>query len=74
MATLYQASQQWASRPADQRFTSLTELNDYTHSVRDNSRAKCVSSRGIQYQVADRREQFVIIEARRADYWTAVQP
>lgn len=48
MSTLMQASQQWSSRPSDQRFVSLTELHDYVSSVRQSSHAKVLSSRAIQ--------------------------
>lgn len=44
---LMQASRQWSSRPADQRFESLTLLHDYVKSVRGNSHAKVLSSRQI---------------------------
>jgi hypothetical protein len=47
MATLMQASHQWATRPADQRFVSLTELNDFVAHEHRSSRAKCVSSRAV---------------------------
>jgi hypothetical protein len=43
--TLMQASRQWASRPDDERFTSLTALNDYCHASRNNSQGIVVSSR-----------------------------
>jgi hypothetical protein len=42
-----QASHQWANRPADERFTSLIDMHDFAVNVREHSRAKCVSSRGI---------------------------
>lgn len=45
-----QASHQWSSRPADQRFVSLTELHDYVSSVRAASIAKGVSSRSLECQ------------------------
>lgn len=44
---LNQASHQWATRPADERFTSLTTLHAHTVNVREHSRAACVSSRSI---------------------------
>lgn len=47
MSTLMQASQQWSSRPADQRFVSLTELDAYVASVRTASHSKVLSSRAI---------------------------
>lgn len=45
MATLMQASHQWATRPDDQRFTSLVELNDFMNAQRKASRPRIVSSR-----------------------------
>lgn len=48
MSTLMQASHQWATRPADQRFTSLFEMQERMTYVRDHSRACAVSSRAIE--------------------------
>lgn len=48
MTTLMQANRQWATRPADERFTSLTELHAYVTAVRQNSNQRAVSSRQIQ--------------------------
>ena len=48
MSTLTQASQQWATRPDDERFCSLTELQSYVNLQRERSRGKVVSSRSIQ--------------------------
>lgn len=45
MATLTQASNQWATRPRDQRFVSLDELATYVRGQREHSRATVVSSR-----------------------------
>lgn len=47
MSTLMQASNQWASRPDDQRFTSLHEMLARMEYVRDHSTARVVSSRRI---------------------------
>ena len=47
MSTIMTASNQWASRPDDQRFTSLTDLNDHLQLQRSNSRAKVVPSRSL---------------------------
>lgn len=44
---LMQASQQWSSRPADQRFVSLLDMQAYLQEVRAQSRATVVSSRDI---------------------------
>jgi hypothetical protein len=48
MAILDQASRQWATRPSDQRFLSLLDLNAHCQHAHTNSKAKVVSSRGIQ--------------------------
>jgi hypothetical protein len=47
MANLTQASRQWASRPDDERFTSLLALRDHCQASRDISRPKVVSSRAL---------------------------
>jgi len=52
MTILTQASNQWASRPADQRFLSLHELGAKVSFDRDRSNAKIVSSRRIEVQPA----------------------
>ena len=48
MTTLTQAHRQWASRPADQRFTSLTELQAFAALSRQTSRSRVVSTREIE--------------------------
>lgn len=54
MSTLMQASRQWSSRPADERFTSLTELRASLLAQRAISRAAVVPSRALTVQpVAD---------------------
>lgn len=45
---LMQANQQWANRPADERFTSLTELRDHCLDVRAHSKAVVLSTRKIE--------------------------
>lgn len=50
MTILTQASRQWATRPADERFTSLTELHNHMVAVQAASKAKVMSSRGITAQ------------------------
>jgi len=50
MTTLTQASRQWASRPADERFLSLTDLRQKVASERDRSISTVVSSRRIEVQ------------------------
>lgn len=49
MATLTQAHQQWATRPDDERFTSLPEMSATLGSLRDRSRIKDVSSRALSF-------------------------
>lgn len=47
---LMHANRQWASRPDDQRFTSLIELQNQVNHERDRSRARVVGSRSITAQ------------------------
>lgn len=42
---LTQASQQWASRPADERYTSLFEMSEHFHQQRRQSKQLTVSNR-----------------------------
>lgn len=48
MTTLMQANRQWMSRPADQRFTSLIDLQRKVRHDRDNSISSVVSTRKIK--------------------------
>jgi hypothetical protein len=48
MTHLIQAHRQWATRPHDQRFTSLTELAAFTHEQQRQSRSSIVSSRRLR--------------------------
>lgn len=50
MAVLSQASHQWASRPADERFCSLTDLHEHNTRNRWNSKQVVVSNRKIEVQ------------------------
>lgn len=50
MTTLTQASRQWASHPADERFLSLTELREKVSGQRQRSISTVVSSRRIEVQ------------------------
>jgi len=52
MSQLMQASRQWASRPADERFLSLTDMHDHFLTVRKQSAGKVVSSRAIECRPA----------------------
>jgi hypothetical protein len=50
MTTLTQASREWASRPADERFLSLTELRQKVAGERERSISTVVSSRRLEVQ------------------------
>ncbi len=47
MTTLTDANKQWASRPAEERFTSLLDMQQHFAHVRAHSRGAVVSSRSI---------------------------
>lgn len=48
MSTLMQASNQWASRPDDERFTSLFEMRGAMHNLRDRSIGDVISNRKLE--------------------------
>lgn len=45
---MFKANKEWASRPADQRFTSLIDMNQHFRQLRENSKALVVSSRRLE--------------------------
>ncbi len=47
MTELMQAHRQWMSRAADERFTSLLDMQAFKRRLRDNSRSQVISSRGL---------------------------
>jgi hypothetical protein len=49
MSTITQASHQWATRPADERFLSLPELFDHFARIREESRAVTITNRKINF-------------------------
>lgn len=64
MATIMTASDQWANRPADQRFTSLDELVAFTKHQREISRGLCLPSRKIEaapVEGDEKRRQLVVV-------------
>jgi len=61
MITLMQASAEWASRPADQRFTSLHDMQEMMQRMRDRSRNVIVSSRAITARPAHGNDIDVIV-------------
>lgn len=50
MTTLMQASNQWASRPADQRFLSLLDLQASMTKAKANSSGKVVATKNLQFE------------------------
>ena len=48
--TLHQASQQWMSRPADERFVSLIEMQVFKSRIRERSESNVLSSREVHLQ------------------------
>lgn len=57
---LMQASRQWATRPADERFTSLVSMQEHFDHIRENSRGVVCSSRKIQAEPTDDNKGLVI--------------
>lgn len=53
MATLMQASRQWATRPDDERYTSLVDMLAHFRRLREHSREVVVSSRRIEARPTD---------------------
>lgn len=53
MTTLMQASHQWASRPADQRFLDLHELRARTEQGKLNSTSKVVPTKALHFEPMD---------------------
>ena len=53
MTTLMQASHQWASRPADQRFLDLHELRARTGQGKLNSTGKVVATKQLHFEPVD---------------------
>ena len=54
------ASSQWYSRPSDERFTSLTEMSDHFHNVRNNSRAVVASTARIHVKPLDNKNLVIM--------------
>jgi hypothetical protein len=48
MTELMQASRQWASRPQDERYASLLDMQSFMHSLKSRSRSIVESTRSIQ--------------------------
>lgn len=58
MAILMDASEQWARRPADERFTSLPEMLANAEMLRRNSKGTVVSSRNLQARPVEHKDGY----------------
>lgn len=63
MTTLTKASQQWATRPDDERFTSLPEMRAAANLVRENSQEALYSLNHLR--LAPDKDNGLILEAKR---------
>lgn len=61
MSTIMTASQQWATRPADERFVSLTEMLARMKGLRESSRSVTTSSRRISAEPMDDNKGLVLV-------------
>lgn len=61
MSTLMQANHQWMSRPSDERFVSLTDLQTAMRLNRENSHGRAISTRQIEAQPVDGDHQALVI-------------
>lgn len=61
MANLIQANKQWATRPDEERFTSLPEMLAAAEARRAISRARIVSSRALRCATADNGKSLAIV-------------
>ena len=67
-ATLMQANHQWATRPADERFTNLYAMQDHFDDVRNHSRAITVASRTINARPCEDNRGLLIAGASGVEY------
>jgi hypothetical protein len=58
---LMQANKQWMTRPDDERFLSLTSLNEHVKSQRSLSAAKIVSSRALTVHPVDNQPEALML-------------
>lgn len=59
---LFQANRNWLSRPADERFTSLTELRDSVTDSRHKSKTATVSSKALAFRPAENDSEYKGLE------------
>ena len=60
--TLTQASQQWMSRPADERFASLIDMQAFKRRIKDSSRTEVISSRGLEVYPAESDPRALLVQ------------
>ena len=56
MGDFFSAHREWASRPADERFTSLHAMSDHFNRLRDASRERIVSNRKLTIEPLDTKQ------------------
>lgn len=67
MTTIMKASNQWATRPSDERYTSLTEMRAFMQDRRDHSRAVVVPSKQITL-IPTEDNHGMAVRGREGDY------
>ena len=65
---LMQASQQWASRPADERFVSLNEMFNFASDQMQHSKGVTVSSRSVSVEPLDGTNKGLVVVGPNASY------
>ena len=60
--TLHQASQQWMSRPADERFLSLIDMQAFKRRIRDRSTPQVLSSRDLEVYPTESNPRALLIQ------------
>lgn len=68
---LMQASREWSSRPADERFVSLYTMQERAQQLRDNSQGIVITNRHFQAMPAPGNERSGLILAHKRDEWRA---
>lgn len=66
--TLMQASRQWASRPDDERFTSLLDMHEHFARQRAESRAVVAPSRSLRFLPGEDHKSLTVAGAKGVDY------
>lgn len=61
MTTLMQASHQWSSRPTDQRFVSLLDLDAHCQNARSNSVARVLPNRSLEAQPVESDHRALVV-------------